>query len=76
MKAELSVKKNTDGTYEIQEHILLNHREWQWIRLEIRNQSGELLGYVNPVYKGHKEPTYKTFGEIADKLNESNKKLG
>ena len=70
IKTKLSVEQKPDGTYEIQECIALEHGKWQWIRLEIRTQAGELLGYVNPVYQGKKEPEYTTFGEIADRLEQ------
>ena len=70
IKTKLSVEQKLDGTYEIQECIALERGKWQWIRLEIRTQAGELLGYVNPVYQGKKEPEYTTFGEIADRMDQ------
>lgn len=70
IKTEVSVEKHADKTYAIHELITLNHRKWQWIRLEIRGQKCELLGYINPVYKGKKESVCRTFGEIVDNLDQ------
>lgn len=39
-------------------------REFQWLRFEIRSKNGELLAFSNPIYKGKKTPTMKTWGEL------------
>ncbi|WP_243291588.1 CehA/McbA family metallohydrolase [Bacillus sp. FJAT-47783] len=38
--------------------------DFQWLRFEIRSKSGELLAFSNPIYKGKKTPTMKTWGEL------------
>ena len=68
---ELEVKEPEDKMYEATAEIDLEEKGWQWMRLEIRSRKQELLGYMNPVFKGHKDSVYRTFGEIKKIMDES-----
>ena len=61
---ELSVSSSENGKYHVETHLILENTSWQWIRLEVRTKKKEFLGYVNPVFRGKKEPERTTFGEI------------
>ncbi len=37
--------------------------EYKWARIEVRNKDFEFRGYTNPIYKGSKETTFKTFSQ-------------
>lgn len=65
---ELPVNKLEDGTYQVRVNLLLEGVKWQWIRLEVRTKEHEFLGYVNPIFRGCKEPDRTEFGEILKKL--------
>ncbi|MDQ0219210.1 hypothetical protein ELQ35_11655 [Peribacillus cavernae] len=43
-------------------------KAYHWLRLEIRNVSGELLAFSNPVYYGKKQPKVQTWGELLEKV--------
>ena len=58
-----SVRLKTEK-YHVETHLILENTSWQWIRLEVRTKKKEFLGYVNPVFRGKKEPERTTFGEI------------
>ena len=61
---ELPVSSSENGKYHVETHLILENTSWQWIRLEVRTKKKEFLGYVNPVFRGKKEPERITFGEI------------
>lgn len=61
---ELPVSSSENGKYHVETHLILENTSWQWIRLEVRTKKKEFLGYVNPVFRGKKEPERTTFGEI------------
>lgn len=63
-KIPVEVSANAAGNYQIEETVSLNPEEWNWVRLEIRQQTGEFSGYVNPVYCGRKQPALRTVEEI------------
>lgn len=61
---------NEAGNYCIREQVRLDRQEWNWVRLEIRKQDGAFLGYVNPVYCGHREPICETVEEIWKRMED------
>ena len=67
---KLEVKELGNGAWEVLAETDLEERQWQWIRLEIRSSEKQLLGYMNPVFKGQKISRYRTFGEINKMMDE------
>lgn len=61
---ELPVSSSETGRYHVETNLILERTSWQWIRLEVRTKKKEFLGYVNPVFRGKKDPERTTFGEI------------
>lgn len=61
---KLPVQQEENEQYTAEIRLALEDTAWQWIRMEVRSRKQELLGYVNPVYRGRKEPKFRTFGEI------------
>lgn len=59
-----------DGAFEAKYNTSVNLREWTWVRMDIKKENGEFLGYVNPVYCGSKMPQLKTFGDITKCMGE------
>jgi hypothetical protein len=44
--------------------------EFSWIRVEIRDISGQLLAFVNPVFQGQPAPTLKRWSDIKSWLQQ------
>lgn len=60
---EIEVTKQEE-IYTAKANITIKEGKWQWMRMEVRSQSGLIKGFVNPVYCGNKDQEYKTFGEL------------
>lgn len=60
----LQVVKKSGGKFVAEQKFKMEQGSWRWIRMEIRDESGKFLGYVNPVYTGQKESQYHTYGEV------------
>ena len=69
-RTHLPVEKTGRGEYCVKIGIYPKPQGWQWFRLELRSGDGTLRGYVNPVYKGARCPSYTTFGEALHALEE------
>lgn len=50
----------------------IENEEYTWIRLEIRDEEDNFLGYINPIYYGRKEPNKITYGEMLDEMEQLN----
>jgi hypothetical protein len=44
--------------------------DYRWARIEIRDSSNQLLAFSNPLHRGRKKPTLKTWGDLRSKLAE------
>lgn len=62
--AKLQAVQTGTCVYEAETDLKLEQGSWQWARLEVRGSRGEFLAYTNPVYRGCKKPTCRTFREI------------
>lgn len=63
IKAPVSVIKKPNGTYLAKKRIKTGRKAWRWFRMEVRDTTGNFMGYTNPVYTGKRESRYRTFGE-------------
>lgn len=61
---------NEAGNYCIREQVMLDKRDWNWVRLEVRKKNGDFLAYVNPVSCGQPAPRCKTVEEIWKQMGE------
>ena len=44
------------------------NRNYRWARIEIRDNSNQLLAFSNPLYRGRKKPALKSWGDLRSKL--------
>ncbi|NMM65199.1 CehA/McbA family metallohydrolase [Clostridium sp. P21] len=40
--------------------------EYSWLRADIRNKEGKLVGFINPIYKGYKNKNLKTWKDLLE----------
>lgn len=60
--------EEADGSVTAEAKAEFRQGEWSYMRAEVRNEAGELLAYVNPVYHGRKTHECMTFAEAVKKF--------
>ena len=60
--------EEADGSVTAEAKAEFRQGEWSYMRTEVRNEAGELLAYVNPVYHGRKTHECMTFAEAVKKF--------
>lgn len=65
-----NVKTGSEVVYAGETKVIMGDDNWQWMRLEIRDESGDFLAYVNPIYYGQKSHKFFTYGQAVQGLEE------
>lgn len=42
--------------------------DFAWLRIDLRNEDGELVGFTNPYYYGEKTPTLQTWQDVLEQM--------
>ncbi|MCO7124799.1 CehA/McbA family metallohydrolase [Sporolactobacillus shoreicorticis] len=50
--------------------LTFERADYHWVRVNIRDTSGRLVGFTNPVYFGNKQPVLLTWGDVLEKMND------
>lgn len=50
--------------------LTFENPDYHWMRVNIRDTSGKLIGFTNPIYFGEKQPSLLTWGEVLEKVND------
>lgn len=58
--------------YIAETEVEFNKDTYSWMRIDVRKENGEFLGYINPIYSGAKESKYRSFGDILEIMGDSN----
>lgn len=56
--------------YKVKGTIIFYTVAYNWIRFGAEDEDGNFMFYANPITKGEKVPSFQTFGEINDKLEQ------
>ncbi|MFT8871929.1 MAG: CehA/McbA family metallohydrolase [Sporolactobacillus sp.] len=43
---------------------------YHWVRVQLRDPNGRLIGFTNPVYFGEKQPELMTWGQLLELMND------
>jgi hypothetical protein len=57
---------NADGSFSFK--LNWQSSDYRWARIEIRDGSNQLLAFSNPLYRGCKKTTLRTWGDLRSKL--------
>lgn len=57
------------GRYE--HNLKFKGNEYEWLSVEIRDSNGQLIGLVNPVFKGKKKKTITYWSQLLKKMEEN-----
>ncbi|MBA7620508.1 hypothetical protein ES703_27858 [subsurface metagenome] len=64
-----SVKVDRDT--EVEFKLDWNEEGYNWARIDMRNMEDNFVSYINPIYKGEKEPSIKTWRDLLIAMEDS-----
>lgn len=66
----VEVSVEGERSYKAKGNISFEDVSYNWIRFGAMDEEGNFMFYANPITKGEKTPSFQTFGEINDKLEQ------
>lgn len=68
---ESACAKTGEVVYTGETKVIMGDSDWQWMRLEVRDEKGDFLAYVNPIYYGQRSHKFFTYGQAVRGRKES-----